>query len=134
MKRQKTGSILCFITIFVLFVSGMCFENPETDSFFECNIYTSDSSAIRLPDHTVNSTTFCTQEMLGQSGFICSLYQIRRIDSKIQMCTPLQAACRESLPPLPVVSYFSVEGILRNEVFSQTAIIHFIQQQDGKKA
>lgn len=133
--QNKKKRILCGLLAICIFFSGICLEQVQADSFFDCAKKASASAnSIDLWRTEISETAACTVEMLGVKG-ACTSY-IRQAASGAQrraarlfffcMCTRMAAL-------LFFCFYTAAHEEQFPELRGMNAVLNYIHKKDGKK-
>lgn len=134
MRIKNNNSFISLLLVICMLLSGMCFERFETDSFFSYK-YSKDTSSVLNSDSDVStSSKILVEEPLGQRDAITSSRQSRHSEERTGARTDLYLSFLEILPLNPALIFSSIADNLYNEIISNTVIINYIHQKDGKKA
>lgn len=128
MKKRK---ILCVLIIFMIFVSGMYFENIETYSVFACNPATAVNSYITVANPVITDAQACTTEMLGIRESIVTLQRFvgQKRDSKISLDFLYQ-----NLFSLKEGKSYTGLKEVKHTLNSQNELVaNYLHKTDGKK-
>lgn len=135
MKSVTQKRILNFIIIVTMFISGMCFEYVEADSFFvyTANEIHSQTEVLTSAKETPVSQTICTNEIIGRQRIECREVQNRRNGDKSVVRGGIALSSLEVLPKAPIVTKSKMMKAADHEPSGKEVIIAYIHHQDGEK-
>lgn len=129
MKRVQKR-LTSFILAVLLLLSGMCFENSRADASFSDAL-----NAVTIADAeqvSVSPAVRVEENVAGQ--VMHAVKQIRRAGERSGFRTGADFSYVELLPRSLYFSEAAIAEPIENEVLSNTVILDFIHQKDGKKA
>lgn len=134
MNHTKQRKSLCFILILSMLFFGMCFENLEADSFLSYLLTTQADSMLRSSQNTSLSQQVYIEDTLGRPvGNVIRLSE-RRNNSRIGRETDLDLLSAELLLQIFPITFILLSHFYGSEAHSNSVIVDYIHQKDGKKA
>lgn len=120
----------CFMMIFMIVLTGMCCRMGQTDSLF-CAV-TGQTQTILSGEVLTNTSEACTQELIKREQVIPGVYsRMVRVRTNIKML--LFFIIAGLLLRFLKHILITVAQICEQRVHSNTVIVNYIHQQDGKK-
>lgn len=134
MLYKQYRKCIYFLLILTVFISGMCFEKIQADSFLKCEQSEVNDWVPALSARETSSQTICTEEMLVGSNVLSPVSLTRRIGVRTLFRTILSLAFIEYLVRRSLLFSKAIIEKISFIVHSYSVIIHYIHQQDGAKA
>ncbi len=133
--KTKYNAIICYILAVVMLLSGMCLENVEADSSFALTQTAQTASMIRSLDYEVLCNESCTIKMLGIRDTVYALNASRRTNYRtdIRVRASVILFCVDKYTQNFSSFHAAVNAIQFPELYSKTAVLNYIHNQDGKK-
>lgn len=131
MKKEK---LISFVLVIFVFLSGMCFENVKTDSFYVYVSSDTTDACIMSCEAAIIDTEHCTTEMLGvRNGVGLQKLTGRFISQK------RDGRLSQEFLYLDIFSLFegklfaSSEKIHFLNQYQEEFVLNYIHKSDGKK-
>ncbi len=135
MKRDNLKKWISILVIISCIVSGMCFANSETDSFFRYAKNSQVTSTIETPDKSIPRQEQCREEYLGIRTVNSTIRATTRTETKSAIRARILLSAVEILPQkFNFLHSVTAEEEALEEHQSSAVIIMYIHQQDGEKA
>lgn len=130
--QRKYKQIVCYILIIFMIVSGMCVKNVKADSVLSCATEHQNNANIDSQDVAICDGEICTTEMLGVR---CASHIHNESVSLSKTYEKISFVCISSdvFSKCFTKFYMAVNIVQPTEVYSKTAVLHFIHNKDGKK-
>ncbi len=132
MKDRRDRGICCVLAILVLF-SGMCLEYTRTDSLFASVKNMTSASYVSSYFGDESYCEFSTAEMSGVRSTAYVTNSIRRYSERNVIRLSLLLLFASIILPKVSNMQVAVETAYACKTRYITALLHYIQSQDGKK-
>lgn len=132
--RNKRKGIVCVIIAFFMLFSGMCLENVQTDSSFACAAARNITSYMTSQDmEIVKSEAYTTESINVRNTSYVQQRGNRSSQSRRVMKGSMEFLHINQESQIVSNFYTAADMVQLPELYSKTAVLNYIHNQDGKK-
>lgn len=132
MQMKRRNNFICFLLAITMLISGMCFNSAKADSLFSCKNSVNSTSTIHSFDNLWSHPEVRTEEISGVRILTSSIKSENRSGAHTRLDCHLNSV--EILSQNFFCYSTAVADDFYSEIRSNTVIINYIHQKDGKKS
>ena len=134
MQMKRKNNFICFFLALAMILSGMCFDYAKADSLLAYEYSNEITSTLDASDSLSENPDIRTEEISGSRLVSNSIKSERRGEEKASYRTDVCLSSVNIFAQDSTMLFTTVASELHNNIHSNTVIINYIHQQDGKKA